>query len=226
LLASSHTDHDEKTAQQGARANDHGRHASCSEQHEPRRPRSWLILNVRQKKMIPLRIVPYSAQLGDRLFGGPPDLPVYRQEQCLSFFTLALNATTLLHVGLTGDFRIMLANVRKLTFSDGEVLSIHEIPHGTVFVDGASFHSTVSLERQSNVSSEDIEATGDIHKIGGESYYLQLHPTRDLEFIAQIAFPDHRDLLLSLDWPTGEYTFELFRDTARREYCAIWRMHA
>jgi hypothetical protein len=39
----------EKEAEQDARANDHGRHASCSEQHEPRQPRSWLILNVRQK---------------------------------------------------------------------------------------------------------------------------------------------------------------------------------
>src|SRR5215217_7599237 len=39
----------EKRAQQGARANDHGCHVSCSEQHEPRQPRSWLILNVRQK---------------------------------------------------------------------------------------------------------------------------------------------------------------------------------
>src|SRR5215212_4038635 len=35
-----------KKAQQGARANDHGCHVSCSEQHEPRQPRSWLILNV------------------------------------------------------------------------------------------------------------------------------------------------------------------------------------
>src|SRR5438034_5397220 len=35
-------------AEQGARANDHGCHVSCSEQHEPRQPRSWLILNVRQ----------------------------------------------------------------------------------------------------------------------------------------------------------------------------------
>jgi hypothetical protein len=34
-------------AQQGARANDRGCHVSCSEQHEPRQPRSWLILNVR-----------------------------------------------------------------------------------------------------------------------------------------------------------------------------------
>src|SRR5215212_1709379 len=39
----------DKTAQQGARANDHGCHISCSEQHEPRQPRSWLILSVRQK---------------------------------------------------------------------------------------------------------------------------------------------------------------------------------
>jgi hypothetical protein len=35
-------------AEQGARANDHGCHVSCSEQHEPRQPRSWLILNVGQ----------------------------------------------------------------------------------------------------------------------------------------------------------------------------------
>jgi hypothetical protein len=39
----------ENGAQPGARANDHGCHASCAEPHEPRQPRSWLILNVRQK---------------------------------------------------------------------------------------------------------------------------------------------------------------------------------
>ena len=38
-------------AQQGARANDHGCHDPCSEQHGSRQPWSWLILNVRQSKM-------------------------------------------------------------------------------------------------------------------------------------------------------------------------------
>src|SRR5437764_1315199 len=38
----------EERAEPGARANDHRRHASCSEQHESRRRRSWLILNVRR----------------------------------------------------------------------------------------------------------------------------------------------------------------------------------
>src|SRR6186997_1162202 len=38
-----------RTAQQGARANDHGCHDPCSEQHGSRQPRSWLILNVGQK---------------------------------------------------------------------------------------------------------------------------------------------------------------------------------
>src|SRR5688572_24303107 len=42
-------------AQQGARANDHGCHVSCSEQHEPHQPRSWLILNVGRKLMHILR---------------------------------------------------------------------------------------------------------------------------------------------------------------------------
>jgi hypothetical protein len=69
----------------------------------------------------------------------------------------------------------MNANVRRVTFSDGKVLSIHEIPGGTPFVDGESFHPAVSLERQAAVPREDILATGDIHKIGGESYHLQLH---------------------------------------------------
>jgi hypothetical protein len=42
--------HDERqTAQQGARANDHGCHDPCSEQHGSRQPRSWLILDVSQK---------------------------------------------------------------------------------------------------------------------------------------------------------------------------------
>src|SRR6186713_107419 len=38
----------EERAQQGARANDHGCHDPCSEQHGSRQPRSWLILNVGQ----------------------------------------------------------------------------------------------------------------------------------------------------------------------------------
>src|SRR5688500_13057819 len=42
---------DNDPAQQGARANDHGCHVSCSEQHETRQPRSWLILNVGQNMM-------------------------------------------------------------------------------------------------------------------------------------------------------------------------------
>src|SRR5688572_7238955 len=39
-----------QSAEQGARANDHGCHEPCSEQHGSRQPRSWLILNVSQKK--------------------------------------------------------------------------------------------------------------------------------------------------------------------------------
>ena len=35
-------------AQQGARANDHGCHDPCSEQHGSRQPRSWLIFDVSQ----------------------------------------------------------------------------------------------------------------------------------------------------------------------------------
>src|SRR5687767_9053286 len=42
----------EPNAQQGARANDHGCHDPCSEQHGSRQPRSWLILNVRQKRHV------------------------------------------------------------------------------------------------------------------------------------------------------------------------------
>jgi hypothetical protein len=45
---------DERRAEPGARANDHVRHASCSEQHEPRRPRSWLILIVGRRKTEPM----------------------------------------------------------------------------------------------------------------------------------------------------------------------------
>jgi hypothetical protein len=40
-----------QSVQQGARANDHGCHDPCSEQHGSRQPRSWLILNVRQRSM-------------------------------------------------------------------------------------------------------------------------------------------------------------------------------
>src|SRR5688572_31136443 len=39
-------------AEQGARANDHGCHDPCSEQHGSRQPWSWLILNVRQKHFL------------------------------------------------------------------------------------------------------------------------------------------------------------------------------
>lgn len=176
--------------------------------------------------MIPIRIVPYSSRLPDRLFGGLPDFSPCRGGACLTFFVLALDSTRLLHVGLTADFREILAHAGLVTPSDDKVLSIHEIPVGTPFQGGKVFHEAVSLERQPAVTDDDVESTADVHKIGGASYYLLHDPSPDLEFVAQIAFPDHRDLLLSLDWPTGEYTFELLRDRGKREYCAVWRMHA
>jgi hypothetical protein len=39
-------------AQQGARANDHGCHDPCSEQHGSRQPRSWLIFDVGQMRAL------------------------------------------------------------------------------------------------------------------------------------------------------------------------------
>jgi len=53
-------------AQQGARANDHGCHDPCSEQHEVRQTRSWLILNVNQKPLpmkTPIKYVVVSAAI-------------------------------------------------------------------------------------------------------------------------------------------------------------------
>src|SRR5438045_9339476 len=56
-------------AEQGARANDHGCHDPCSEQHGSRQPRSWLILNVRQNTMpgrkakIPEDMLPFKERL-------------------------------------------------------------------------------------------------------------------------------------------------------------------
>ena len=44
------TNTDAQKAEPGARANDHGCHDPCSEQHGSRQPRSWLILNVGRKK--------------------------------------------------------------------------------------------------------------------------------------------------------------------------------
>ena len=176
--------------------------------------------------MIPLRIVSHSTELNDRLFGRNPDRPEFRNARCLSFLTLALSESTLVHIGLTADFHLMLSRAMKVTYGDDEVLSIREIPRDTSFTTGEQFHEVVSLEREPLVEREDIDATGDIHKLGGQSFYLQMCPTPGLEFVAQIAFPDHRDLLLHLDWPTAEYTFEFLRDVARQEYCAVWRMHA
>src|SRR5215208_3903669 len=58
-------------AQQGARANDHGCHDPCSEQHGSRQPRSWLILNVSQE--ILMSTAKTFADLGTpfRLFEAP-----------------------------------------------------------------------------------------------------------------------------------------------------------
>src|SRR5215204_5124221 len=61
---------DEKRAEQGARANDHGCHASCSEQHESRQPRSWLILNVGRNMKLK-RGAKISVSCAGRPFAGP-----------------------------------------------------------------------------------------------------------------------------------------------------------
>jgi hypothetical protein len=78
-------------AEQGARANDHGCHVSCSEQHEPRQPRSWLILNVGQNlgARSPAKIVSIrrKVEVEWRLYteSQPPVLGVEALDEFVSF---------------------------------------------------------------------------------------------------------------------------------------------
>src|SRR5215208_1015261 len=72
-------------AQQGARANDHGCHDPCSEQHGSRQPRSWLILNVRQK-FPPMKSTFYSRDMLSNLPGDTDEAVVALADEFAKFW--------------------------------------------------------------------------------------------------------------------------------------------
>jgi hypothetical protein len=133
---------------------------------------------------------------------------------------------TLVYLGLINDFDFVLNNLNKFLYSDNKNIIIQEISKSTSFFHEPELHSAVSLKKLDEIVDEYSEDIGDIHKIGGYSFWLHLHPQNDIQFIAQLTFPNANDLILDVDWPTGEYTIELFNDLKKNKYCVLWRMHS
>jgi hypothetical protein len=127
-----------------------------------------------------------------------------------------------LFLGLTSRFEFVTEHLDELLSSDGNNVAVELLPNCTTYDDDLHFHPLVGLAR---ISEESCDLEYDHHRLGGDSYWLTENPNPNLRFIAQLAFPDHRDLLLSLNWPTGEYTIELFQDVVRDAYAVVWRMH-
>jgi hypothetical protein len=169
----------------------------------------------------PLRIVPYSSELKDRLFGPRPIMA--SRSNCRTVFAIDLANGHLLYFALTDDFEFVLDHRDEILFSDGQNVIVEEIPADTSFDDEIQFHSVAGLKRLKECK-DTIE--DDFHKFGGDSLWLTENPKPGFSLVAQLAFPNHLDLLLSLDWPTGEYTVEILYQTSKKAYCAVWRMHA
>lgn len=171
-------------------------------------------------KCIPLRIVPASGGVKDYLFGPRP--VGLENTDCRCVMRIDLGDRGILFLGVTSCFEFITDHLDELLFSDGENVFVEMLPREITYDDDLQFHPLVGLARLPEKLC-DFESDG--HRLGGESYWLMENPNPNLRFIAQLAFPDHRDLLMSLKWPTGEYTIELFYHVLRDAYAVVWRMH-
>ncbi len=169
---------------------------------------------------IPLRIVPASDGVKDYLFGPRPVR--LENTDCRCVMRIDLEDRGILFLGLTSCFGFITDHLDELLFSDEENVIVEMLPRETTYDDDLQFHPLVGLARLPEKLC-DFESDG--HRLGGDSYWLMENPNPNLRFIAQLAFPDHRDLLMSLNWPTGEYTIELFYHVLRDAYAVVWRMH-
>ena len=170
---------------------------------------------------IPLRIVSVTDDLKDYLFGPRPSNLI--GTECRAVMRIDLGEPGYLFFGLTSCFDFVCDHMDELLFSDGINVVVELLPKGSVLGDHVQFHPLVGLQRLPE-ALEDLDY--DEHRIGGGSYWLIEHPDPSLKLIAQLAFPDHRDLLLNLNWPTGECTIEVFYHEKRAVYAVVWRMHA
>jgi len=133
-----------------------------------------------------------------------------------------------LYVALTADFDWICDHSNIPLYSDWEHVVVELVPGFVAGDSEPSLASPVSLKRLPERPEAAIDSEGywDVHKLGGDSYWLNCNPASHFLFIGQIAFPDRDDLLLDLDWPTGEMTVEILYDTNNQTYCILWRMHA
>lgn len=176
----------------------------------------------------PLRIVHRDDALPDWLFGERLDDPRLLRGDCRTLAVLQLDDRRFLYFALTGDFDWICAHCDVPLYTDWEHIVVEDVSSFERGDEDPAFHPRVSLARLPAQSEAAIisDSYVDIHKLGGESYWLHYNPTPHLRFVGQIAFPDADDLLLDLDWPTGEMTIEILHDTVRQAHCLLWRMHA
>ncbi|MES2661299.1 MAG: hypothetical protein V4689_21950 [Verrucomicrobiota bacterium] len=176
----------------------------------------------------PLRIVERDDSLSDWLFGERFDDHRLSSGDCRTLAVLKLDDARSLYIALTADFDWICDHCDVPLYSDWTHIVVELVSKFEIGDPVPSFASKVSLKRSAESPEPAVESDeyGDIHKLGGESYWLHCNPTPRFQFIGQIAFPGADDLLLDLDWPTGEMTLEIHYDTIGQVHCVLWRMHA
>jgi hypothetical protein len=118
-------------AEQGARANDHGCHDPCSEQHGSRQPRSWLILNVRQKMRLFLSLL---VALGAFAGHGISSAPLRR---AVLLASVVLGISLLIH-------GVVLRRRRGQSWNEA-LAGGEKLMTGSVWLDGALFAGILAV---------------------------------------------------------------------------------
>ena len=177
---------------------------------------------------VPLRIIEKDDSLSEWMFGERLTDSRLRDGDCRTFAVIDIGGGHCLYIALTADFDWICDHCDGPLYTDWRHVVVESI---STFDSGdatPSFNPKVSLMRlpEKIETAVDADEYGDVHKLGGESQWLHYNPAPHLQFVGQIAFPDVDDLLLDLDWPTGEMTVEILHDTLRQAYCILWRMHA
>ena len=179
-------------------------------------------------KHVPLRIIENDDSLPEWMFGDRLADSRLKESDCRTLAVVDISDGCSLYIALTSDFDWICDHCDIPLYTDWQHVVVESV---STFEGGdatPAFHPKVSLRRLPEKIEPAVDSDGyiDIHKLAGESYWLHYNPAPQLQFVGQIAFPDADDLLLDLDWPTGEMTIEILHDTLRQAHCILWRVHA
>ena len=186
--------------------------------------------------MIPLTIVPENSDCAFSVGGTAPVIGADLNPELAYFFSIPnpYAEGELISVFTTTDFDRFWEGRGRLMYSCETVVVFAHKKNGERADDlNASVLSRHSLRLEQEEDDYNCEdQCWSHHKLGGFSYLevsgkldqkaIQHIRINNLQFIAQVSFPDHDDDSVSGNWPVGDSTISVYSDPRQKKFAVVW----